>query len=143
MQTVYIMRGPSGSGKSTMAQQIMSQHMGRGHVHVVSADAYMYEGGVYCFQRDKLSMAHKMCFAEFCYAVGKITFAQDDGVVIVDNTNIRRWEFAPYVTVAQKLGWNVEYCIPPKPWSAATFAVRNIHGVPLETVARMISEFEE
>lgn len=143
MKTVKILRGPSGSGKSTIVRQIVAANTGLVDIHVVSADTYMYVDGVYKFDPSKLGQNHRFCFAEFCHTIGKFTFTENDSIVIVDNTNIKKWEYNAYVKVAVRLGWQVEYVVTPRPWDAELFAKRNAHGTPLDVICRMISEFEE
>ena len=139
---VVIMRGPSGSGKSTLAKEIYD-NFAEPNKRLVSADIFFYEGGVYKFDPSKLKTCHQQCYHGYICACALSYSIKSECLIIVDNTNIRRWEFQPYVQVAEKLGYEVEYAVTPRPWNAELFAQRNTHGVPLEKIQQMIANFEE
>lgn len=138
---VIIMRGPSGSGKSTLAQKYLDDFSGLNKI-IVSADNFMMVDGVYAFHPSKLSSCHQKCFHAFVDACSKAFTLGEPSLIIVDNTNIKHWEFAPYETVAKKLGFEVEFAQPDGPWDAKLFAERNKHGVPEEVIQSMIDRFE-
>ena len=138
---VIIMRGPSGSGKSTLAKQIHDDFDSL-NKRIVSADTFMEEDGVYKFAPEKLAMCHQRCYHAYICMCALAYSIKDKCLIIVDNTNIKRWEFAPYEQIAKKLDYELEYVIPPKPWDAKLFAGRNTHGVPLEKIEQMINNFE-
>lgn len=89
MKQLIIMRGLPGSGKSTLAKTF-------GGV-ICSADQYFTDFfGRYKFDASKLTEAHEACFRKAEKAMSK-------GVkkLIVDNTNTRKWEFEPYLAIAE------------------------------------------
>lgn len=96
---VIILRGISGCGKSTWAKQ----HALTDTV-VVSADHFFIQpDGSYAFDQSKLNEAHIVCFRNFLDAIETKALT-----IIVDNTNIHRWEFQPYLIAAQARGYEVK-----------------------------------
>lgn len=88
---VIVMRGFPGSGKSTLAALLHT----RVHASVVSADDFFT--GV-----EGLQSAHEQCRHLFCRC---LSAAQP--VIVVDNTNIKRSEYAFYIRKAQAAGYEV------------------------------------
>lgn len=96
---VIILRGISGSGKSTWAKQNAPHD-----AVIVSADHFFIQpNGEYVFDPSKLHDAHIDCFRRFLDGIEKKT-----PTIIVDNTNIHRWEFQPYLLAAQARGYELE-----------------------------------
>lgn len=138
-----VLRGVSGAGKSTLAQFIYNAL--EGVPHIVSADTYFMQEGVYRFDPAKLSDAHAACLREFTREVQSypswnvrdlVTAVDPSGpshqVVIVDNTNTTVAEAAPYMALAAAYGWTPMLVdIEADPRKAAA---RNVHGVSAETV---------
>lgn len=136
MKTMVIMRGLPGSGKSTLAVAVAT--LGQG-VPFSTDDFFVGGDGVYRFDPAKLVEAH-------AWNQGRVREAlRGDGPVVVDNTNIRLWEMAPYVAMADEAGWAVEVATPLTEWArdAAECARRNSHGVPLATIERMLAAWED
>lgn len=136
---LVIMRGVSGSGKSTKAQEIIKAFGGKSVC--CSADHYFInKQGKYVFNPKKLGAAHGQCKARAKEAMGR-------GVplVVLDNTNTQRWEFQPYIDMADEYGYEVEIIRVGDfdPASLELYAKRNSHGVPLEAIKRMASRWEE
>lgn len=138
MGKVLILCGPSGCGKSTFAEKMVVEH----DAVVVSADHYFtnHETGEYKFDVRDLAKAHAECMSEFIHQLTCLC----SEMVIVDNTNIARWERMNYVAIAKALEYEVEI----HAWVAETAqdiwtcAKRNSHGVPGEAVARMAMNME-
>lgn len=86
-KTLIILRGVSGSGKSTLAQQIKFNGV------ICNADAYFTKSnGVYEFDASKLDDAHNECRQQAENAmINQMT------PVIIDNTNLKIWEFKQYI----------------------------------------------
>lgn len=138
---VAIMRGPSGSGKSTLVRKLIEEHPNL-NKKSCSADDFMMVDGKYVFDPSKLKENHKKCFARFIMMCGIAYELEEDSLIIVDNTNIKQWEFKHYVEIAKRLGFKIEYHIPEGDWVAKELAERNKHGVSLEVCQRMIDNFE-
>lgn len=139
---VIIMRGIPGSGKSTWHAKNYPVS------YVCSADLFMTdEEGNYRFDPTKLPLAHDSCLRLFLNFIESPNLIGSSRVpanhplpIIVDNTNVRMYELAPYYRVTEALGHDVEIvhvlCDPSKA------AERNTHGVPVEKVLEMAKSFE-
>lgn len=102
---VYILRGLPGSGKSFLTNLLVSQCAGRSSVSVLdrpsscvcSAD-YFFSDPIagYQFDSTKIGEAHAYCMTTFIQAI-----AANIPVIIVDNTNIRAWEWRNFALIAQ------------------------------------------
>lgn len=133
-RTLIIMRGLPGSGKSTYVKENFPDAV------VCSADSFfLNEDGEYIFVNWKLQQAHQHCFRTFIDAV-----TSDAETIVIDNTNICRWEYENYVFMAEKFGYRIrkirmnfaESDIP-------LFGKRNIHGVPELKINQMFEGFED
>lgn len=140
-KTVYIMRGVSGSGKSTLANKLVGK-TGR----IFSTDNYFVnaETGQYKFDPTKISENHSKNLNAFVTQLENSEGTQTP--LIVDNTNMQQWEYAPYVEAARKYGWDVEFAeIDPRKYTDADIkqlAKRNKHGVSEDVIRQMISRYE-
>lgn len=131
---VVIMRGVPGSGKSTY---VKANYPG---AFVVSADDYFTRDGVYTFDPAKLGEAHKNCLRRF---LAFLRTAPHDSTLVVDNTNTHAHEIAAYYRLAECYAESVEIVhIRPGLASWYNAAARNVHGVPVDLVARMYVEAE-
>lgn len=126
MPTMVIMQGHSGSGKSTLAKVIA----GVLNANIFSTDDFFMVDGKYVFNSTELRENHAMNQIAVAQAVDR----REN--VIVDNTNIRKWEAAPYV----KIGVNANYSIR---FVRATGNYQNTHGVPDEVIQRMKDNMED
>jgi len=64
--------------------------------------------------------------------------------LVVDNTNIKTWQYEHYIQVATIAGLSVrivEFRLETIA-QLKEIAARNLHGVPVETVAKMCLDFE-
>ena len=118
---IYIMRGVQGSGKSTWVSKLPESFVR------LSADNYYMNNGKYEFDPSKIGTAHNWCLDLFLRAVR-------DFDVVVDNTNIEIWEFAPYYRVAEAVGRPVQ--IVEMVCDPEIAAARNIHGVSRRVVIK-------
>lgn len=130
MKKMTIMRGVSGSGKSTYACAIPDPKA------ICSADHYFEGPEGYAFDPSKLVDAHASCYKEAYQAMS-------DGVlhVVVDNTNMRRAEYTPYVMLAGLFGYEVEMVHVSAPLEVCV--ARTVHGVPPGAIKRQLHSFEE
>lgn len=96
----------------------------------------MMENGVYKFAAEKLPRAHAECLKKYTELVRS---TRDR--IIVDNTNIRVYEIAPYYQLASAYGHQARIVTLKVPGEIA-FA-RNIHDVTEAAFAGMARDLEE
>ena len=131
---VVILRAIPGSGKSTFARTIQNMMTG---VVIVSADDYFIdEHGDYNFRPAEIKIAHAQCMSNFNEALSD----NDIKMIIVDNTNIQRWNFLAYIKIAEKMRAQVTVIRFDADISVGS---RNTHGVPEETIQSMYSRWED
>lgn len=140
MKQVVIMRGPPGSGKSTLTAEVEYQY-GK-PATICSADHFYYfgkpqEAGNYKFDPKLIGKAHGQCKSNFEDAL-----IDNEDLVIVDNTNIKAKEFNWYINKAIELNYNVAvYSIYG--CKADECFKSNVHGVPKDTISKMIDSFAD
>jgi predicted kinase len=132
---VIILRGPSGSGKTSYQKKYHNEHW------ICSADDYFYDlqTNEYEFDPSKLPLAHNRCMGVFLEGL-----KQKAPVIVVDNTNIQRWEWENYRLIADLMGYEVEIIefMPTTISDIKVIAARNAHGVPLSVIASQVLRFE-
>lgn len=139
MKKVVILRGVPGVGKSSHVEDMIEGVEPGTSVRVCSADYYFMDKGEYRFDVTKIVQAHNFCMGKFLTGL-----MERQGLLIVDNTFIRKWEYENYVCAAMLAGWEVEI----HEFRVGTVAEirecyrRCRHGVPLDVIARMAVEFE-
>ena len=143
MKQVFILRGLPGSGKSYYAQTLADELVtgDQSQYLICSTDDYFYdEQGEYKFDKFKLSQFHNLNLARFINAL-----SQSIPLVIVDNTNIKKWEFIAYSQAAIALGYQVKEVIVGEVKDKSMqhlYAKRNSHNIPLKTISKMAYMFE-
>jgi len=130
---MYITRGISGSGKSTLAKTLAPKE------NIFSTDDFFMVDGEYRFDPKKLGEYHKK-------NQQRVEEALKKGIspIVVDNTNTQGWEIKPYVELADKYGYGVELKEPNTPWKfdSKELSKRNTHGVPEDSIKRMIDRYQ-
>jgi predicted kinase len=134
---LYILCGVPGSGKSQWAMQKL-QEPAHEETVICSANGYFVQpDGAFAYDRAKLSAAHEHCMRSCAEQI--VHYGAP--IVIIDNTNMTRWERSPYDLLGRAHGYEVNFvyfhCDPE------VAANRNIHGVPLETIHRMLARRED
>ena len=157
--SVIILRGVSGSGKSSLAKHFQSLAFA---VHyapptlppspynlppappyptiICSADAFFIHRGVYRFDSKRLSEAHAHCLSHFLALLSSST-----PHIVVDNTNVERWQYVNYARMAELMGYAVtvvEVRVNGD-LQVAVCAERNQHGVALPGVQGQMDKWEE
>lgn len=131
MRRVIILQGVSGSGKTTYARKLCRDFEDDVPV-IVSADHYFTDPeGRYRFNPSKLDQAHGQCFRRFIEAMQ----LGSASLIIVDNTNAKVSDIAPYMQGAVAYGYSAEIHRMICPPDVA--AARNIHNVPAAKVVHM------
>lgn len=121
-----ILRGFPGSGKSSMAALL------RSHAEVISADDHRSDV-------EDVAEAHEICRNLFLDVV------RSKRCVVVDNTNIRKSDYAFYRTTAEASGYSVVILemICDSTDELELFRKRSVHSVPGSVVGAMWSRWEE
>jgi len=133
---MLIMRGLPGSGKSFLVKQIKLKYP---QSVSVSADDYFMVDGQYKFQAKLLKEAH-----EFSQSTCEYHCRENKSVIIVDNTNVKRWEMSNYLVLAEKYRYTVVLVEPQTPWKfdATHLAARNSHGVDMKVLQKRLKEYQ-
>ncbi|XP_023349258.1 NEDD4-binding protein 2-like 1 [Eurytemora carolleeae] len=65
-------------------------------------------------------------------------------LVVVDNTNVKRWEMGTYFKLAEKYRYTVILAEPKTPWryNVQELAARNSHGVSIDVLSRRVKDYE-
>lgn len=130
---LIIMRGLPGSGKSSKAKTL-----GIGGV-VYSTDDFFDVDGKYMFDPTKLKEYHEK-------NQHRTELAMRKGVtpIVIDNTNIMADHMKPYVKLGDMYGYkiSIEYPETDWAWDADQLASKNTHGVPKNSIQRMLDNFQ-
>jgi len=140
MKRIVILRGLPGAGKTRYIDDLVE----KGEQIVVCSADHFFERRVggrseYLFDPKLLPEAHSVCFSAFLDAL-----LAGYPLIVVDNTNIRRWEYTNYDRAARLAGYEVEIVEV----RVDTFddvrvcASRGTHGVPKDIIAKMAVDFE-
>lgn len=133
---VFLTKGIPGCGKSSWAKALPGNNL------ILSADNYHLDAeGVYKFDPANLKKAHDYCFKAFTEQIWRVSGGGCPFTsIVVDNTNLKVFEFAPYYRLAEAFGFEVEivqFIIDP-----LLAARRNVHGVPEGKVIEMAKGME-
>ena len=145
----YILRGLPGTGKSRLAKLIKEANACDDYyVEIFSTDdLFINEEGVYEFDPSLLKQHHEENLRraiEFFNLHPETANAPNWAqIAIIDNTNVRHWEYEPYVAAAKEAGWDVQ--IITLDWDVRDiplYAKRNKHNVPDGAIQRMADKWE-
>lgn len=137
MRKFIVLKGCPGSGKTFLANSLLTKYEG---AVILSTDNYFEDFyGEYNWQRAMLEEAHAYTYYLFLLEMRKLT-----PVVILDNTNVEYREFKKYVDRAKRSEYEIEILEPDTPWKfdVDELVARNQHGVPRETIQRMLNRWE-
>ena len=123
-KVMFIMRGLSGSGKSTIVRALQGKYPK--NVVCSADDHFLREDGTYKWEITELTAAH-----EKCQLKAKEACQNNTPAVIIDNTNVCRWEMKHYLDVAAKHSYTVIVVTPKTAWylDPEVLAKKNKHGV--------------
>lgn len=133
---LIILRGLPGSGKSHYIETELPSS-----AVVCSADHFFEDiTKNYVFNPANLAEAHAMCQCKALTAM-----ANNEPLVVIDNTNSRLWEFGIYKTMAITFGYDMEIKnIGGRSYEdVRRFHKRNKHGVPEEAILKMAYRWEK
>jgi len=134
LRRLVILRALPGAGKSTWIRQ----HLRPPYV-VCSADHYFERNGGYCFNPAELGAAHSACQVNALRAM-----KAGHPLIVLDNTNVQRSDFAIYAEMAALFGYDVEeVALFDGGCTDEQLAERNVHGVPLEIIQGMREKWEK
>lgn len=136
---MLVMRGLSGSGKSTIVQAIQKTFP---QAVVCSADHFFIDdvNGEYKFDANLLKDAH-----ESCQKRARSALENSETMVVIDNTNVQKWEMNFYFSLAKANKYIVVLVEPMTPWKLdpTQLAFRNSHGVSEEVLRRKVGQFKD
>jgi len=131
------MMGLPGSGKSTWAKSL------EGNNQILSSDNYFTDkDGNYNWTIEEAHKGHEDCLRKFIRVLmPDYTYSSPVlDTIIIDNTNVRIHDIAPYIRIAQAYGYDVEVNYIDTDIEVAKS--RNVHGVPDAAYDRMKKNFE-
>lgn len=135
---VTIMRGVPGAGK-TYWHTHKYKTSDEGRIVVCSANDYFTDPrtGEYRFDGAKLHDAHGACLRRY---IEEVVSRNTAAHIIVDNTNIRESEIAPYISIADAYGAPYEIVRVSPAMTVSALAERCIHQVPEDKIRRMSAD---
>ncbi len=134
---LIILRGLPGSGKTELAAELIKKH--KGHGYVFSTNDFFIQDGEFKYDPRKTQEAHVWNVSRAVGAMGK-----GRELVIINNTNIRKWEAKPYVLAGINNGYSVQFMETNTAWKTDPNELtnRDTHNVPIEVIKRMLKEWE-
>lgn len=126
---LYLIRGLPGVGKSTLACRLSQC--------VLSADQFFIVDGIYQYDASKIKDAH-----EWCQSRTKERLASGWDPVVVANTFVQRWQLDPYYELGLQYHKTTIELTVQNQMTDEELAKRCIHGVSVETIARMRAQWE-
>lgn len=141
MNKLILMRGCPGSGKSFLANKLRQEYISNGiSCSIYSTDNFFIKNGVYIFDPTKIGVYHRR-------NIKHVSEAMHDklDVIIVDNTNTVWKELKKYCALALAHDYDVEFVEPETSWKfdIEELVNRNTHGVPRESIQRMLDRYED
>jgi len=144
---VCIMRGVPGTGKTTAIEKVFDACPDGWDLVSVSADYFWHlQNGrwseEYTFNASRIAESHAFCRGMFYAEAVAPHWGKSKGI-FVDNTNIKLKDFQWYIDIGRYLGYDIYQWIPTDLKDSQELFERNVHGVSLDTIQRMLDTFEE
>lgn len=131
---LVILRGLPGSGKTTLAKQLTSD----GGV-IFSSDDFFMDNGVYHFRSKGLKDSH-------LWNQSRTEKAMENGerLIVIDNTNVRKWEAKPYVKLGVAYGYKIVFKEVDTPWrfDVDQLVKHDKHMIPRDVIEKMLKQWE-
>ena len=156
MNKVIILRGLPGSTKTTLSKKIIDEIQIPTTYCVCSTDNFWtfrqikigYQGecfdvkkidDIYLFNQKSLGKAHQANLLKF-----QVALNCGVNLIIVDNTNTTWKEIEKYAVLAIGSNYEIEVMEPDTWWKfdIEECFKRNTHGVPKETIQKMLNRWE-
>lgn len=141
---VTIMMGVPRSGKSTFLDpyaESSANTLNTPHAFLLSADTYRMKNGKYVW--DPKDRAHAKCFFEATCIIAQVEMVDPENAgVVIDNTNLRNWERAPYAALAQAWNRPLTFIHIDTPLDQV-LERSNAHNVPNDVITNMYGRWEE
>ena len=136
-RVLLLLRGPSGCGKSTIANAVLAKY--GSNATLCSADDYFMRNGIYRFDSSHLREAHEMCQNR-----SQTAALSGCNVIVIDNTNIKRWESSFYIKLARDNDYVIVEVLPKTAWKfdPDELCRRSKHNVPRDLIQKKLAEFE-
>ena len=136
---VVALRGVPGSGKSHLVTHCSEYLACSAKVAVCSADYFFMNSGGYRYSTKHLPQAHTHCLSLFVQAV-----EEGKELVVVDNTNVKKWEYEIYKYVSVILGLKFHVLKIPCPSERILegYRSRNQHNVDQNTALKIFQRWE-
>ena len=133
------LRGVPGSGKSYLATHCSEYLKNPSKVAICSADQFFIESGEYKFSPKLLPKGHTHCLGLFLQAL-----EEGKELVIVDNTNSKKWEYCIYKYICSILGCKFYVLEIPCPSvkTLETYRSRNQHNVDPNAALKIFQRWE-
>ncbi|XP_029501770.1 NEDD4-binding protein 2-like 1 [Oncorhynchus nerka] len=130
---IIILRGLPGSGKTTVARNILEMY---GSGEAFSTDDYFrVDGKMVGFRDTSLNKAHVWNRNRVLQAIKNKVHP-----IVIDNTNLQKWEVWPYVRMAFRRGYWIEFQdLPVLPLEILN---RRCPKIPMEVLERMNEGYE-
>jgi len=136
MRRLYLIGGLPGTGKTSLATMIcqwFNAQKPSTAVHFENDQYFMDEAGNYKWFPEGMPKAWLEC-----QELTEENMKRGTPVVVVSNTFTQLREREPYLEMARNHGYDVTWIPMTSPFlSVEELTERSLHGVPVETVARM------
>jgi predicted kinase len=140
-QVLIVMRGIPGSGKSTLAKSLVDNGIIHSTDNVIESKGSYREFFQKMFETKNFTKLNRVHTENYKNVIQSIK--DNISPVILDNTNIKINDAKIYVKTALEMGLddkNIRIVdIGPNGLTAEELASRNTHGVPVETIKKMIA----
>ena len=78
---------------------------------------------------------------EFSQKAAETAAAEGRPMIVIDNTNIKAWEYKKYLSIAKQYNYSIVFMLPQTPWAwdPEELAKRTQHGLTLEILQAKVN----